>query len=174
MVKLENIERKNAGTMSRPLAALIAGTIGVAVNTALLKTAAPLGIEAESGGLLRLMTRSLAPLMNQTGISETWLRVGLPAPNSLVFWLGFHLATGLGMALLYAYVFEPLLPGNGLLKGSLFALVPWLINGFVVLPLLGQGIIGVRALTLSGIIYFFVANWSFTATLGVLYERWKY
>jgi len=159
--------------MNRLVAALIAGTIGIAVNTALLKAAAPLGIQAESGGLLRLVTRSLAPLANQTGVSEAWTRVGLPPPNSLIFWLGFHLATGLGMALLYAYVFEPLLPGNGLRTGSLFALVPWLINGLVVLPLLGQGIIGVRALPLSGIIYFFVANWSFTATLGVLYERWK-
>ena len=159
--------------MNRTVAALVAGAFGVVVNTALLKVAAPLGIRAESGGLLRLMTRALAPLANQTGLSETWTRAGLPMPDSLAFWLGFHLATGLGMVLLYAYVFEPFLPGKGLLKGSLFALVPWLINGFVVLPLLGQGIIGARALTLSGISYFFVADWSFTVTLGVLYERWR-
>lgn len=159
--------------MKRPIAALAAGIVGVAVNTVLLKAAVPLGIRAESGGLLRLVARSLAPLASRTGINEIWMRVGLPLPNSLVFWLGFHLATGLVMALLYAYFFEPRLPGNGLLKGSLFALVPWLINSLVVLPLLGQGTIGTRVLPLSGIIYFFVANWSFAATLSVLYARWK-
>jgi hypothetical protein len=107
--------------MNKPVAALAAGTIGIIINTVLLKIAAPLGIQAESGGLLRLTTQTFAPLITQSGIGEAWTRAGLPPTDSVVFWLGFHLATGLGMALLYAFVCEPFLPGNGLLKGSLFA-----------------------------------------------------
>lgn len=75
------------------------------------------------------------------------------------------------MAFFYIYIFEPLLPGGGLLTGSLFSLLPWVVNSFVILPLLGQGILGIHRLTVPGIIYFFFANWVFGALLGVLYEK---
>ncbi|MCA1652576.1 MAG: hypothetical protein LC753_20690, partial [Acidobacteria bacterium] len=52
-------------------------------------------------------------------------------------------------------------------------LLPWLVNGLVVLPLLGQGVLGYQRLALSGMAYFFVANWSFGAALGVLYEKFR-
>ena len=104
------------------------------------------------------------------GITALWTSVGLPPPASLIFWLAFHYATGFGMVCLYVLL-EPRLPGRGLLKGSLFSLLPWLINGLIVLPALGQGVFGYRTLPLSGIAYFFVANWSFGAVLGELYER---
>lgn len=74
------------------------------------------------------------------------------------------------MVFLYAYVVAPFLPGPGLWKGTLFSLFPWVLNGFLVLPLLGQGLLGIRVLSLEGILYFFVANWLFAAVLGLLYE----
>ena len=75
------------------------------------------------------------------------------------------------MVLIYLYIFEPILPGKGWLKGSLFSLFPWMINGLIVLPLLGQGILGIHQLSIAGIIYFFIANWIFGLVLGVVYER---
>ena len=75
------------------------------------------------------------------------------------------------MVLMYVYLFEKLLPGNAWLKGSLFSLLPWSINGCIVLPLLGQGFIGVHKLTTAGMIYFFLANWMFGLVLGVVYEN---
>ncbi len=156
--------------MTRVYAAALAGVVAISVNTAILQAAAPLGILAESGGLLRLFVSLLRAPAEALGITALWTSVGLPPPASLIFWLAFHYATGFGMVCLYVLL-EPRLPGRGLLKGSLFSLLPWLINGLIVLPALGQGAFGYRTLALSGIAYFFVANWSFGAVLGELYER---
>lgn len=156
--------------MTRVFAAALAGVVAISVNTAMLKAAAPLGILAESGGLLRLFVSLLRGPAEALGITVLWTSVGLPPPASLIFWLAFHYATGFGMVCLYVLL-EPRLPGRGLLKGSLFSLLPWLINGLIVLPALGQGVFGYRTLPLSGIAYFFVANWAFGAVLGEVYER---
>ena len=45
--------------MTRVYAAALAGVVAISVNTAILKAAAPLGILAESGGLLRLFVSLL-------------------------------------------------------------------------------------------------------------------
>jgi hypothetical protein len=37
-----------------------------------------------------------------------------------------HLGIGISLALLYALVFDPWLPGPGWLRGSLFSFIPWL------------------------------------------------
>ncbi len=156
--------------MTRGRAAAIAGVVGISVNVGILKAAAPLGIQAESGGLLRLAVNLLRAPAEALGITALWTSLGLPPPASLIFWLAFHYATGFGMVCLYVLL-EPKLPGRGLLKGSVFSLLPWSINSLIVLPALGQGVFGYRTLPLSGIAYFFVANWSFGAVLGELYER---
>ncbi len=157
--------------MKRIYAALMSGFVAISVNTILLKSAAPLGFVAESGGLLKLHVLYLAPLLQRLGLGTWWQEVGLPASSSLSFWLAFHYATGFAMVLLYCLLLERLLPGRGLAKGSVFSLLPWLINGLVVLPLLGQGAFGHEKLPISGMVYFFVANWSFGAVLGMLYEK---
>ena len=159
--------------MSHFRAVFITGLIALTVNTIVLKGAAPLGILAESGGLLRLHVIYLGPLVERSGLAQAWASAGLPGPTTTPFWLAFHYTTGFVMVLLYAYLIEPILPGNGLTKGTLFSLLPWLINGLIVLPLLGQGPLGVRRLPASGIAYFFLANWSFGAVLGVLYHRYR-
>lgn len=157
--------------MPRLLAALLAGTAAITVNTLALKAAKPVfHVAAESGGLLRLNVRLLGPLLRRLGVVSWWQQAGLPGPPSLPFWLGFHYLTGFAMVLLYAYLVAPLLIGPGLWKGTLFSLLPWMLNGFVVLPLLGQGLLGIRVLSLEGILYFFVANWLFAALLGLLYD----
>ena len=52
------------------------------------------------------------------------------------------------MALFYAYVLEPILPGKPLVKGLIDALIAWLLNALVVLPAIGEGIAGSRYLGL--------------------------
>ncbi|MCA1585980.1 MAG: hypothetical protein LC791_14815 [Acidobacteria bacterium] len=159
--------------MTKPRAALWAGFIAISVNTIVLKAAEPLGFLAESGGLLRLHVLYLSPLFQSLGISGWWAAASLPPPSALPFWLAFHYLTGFVMVVLYSTVFERLLPGRGLIKGSLFSLLPWFVNGLVVLPVLGQGVFGYQRLPLSGMAYFFVANWSFGGVLGVLYEKFR-
>ena len=152
-------------------AALLAGTVAITVNTLALKLAQPLGITAESGGLLKLGSRCAGPIANGLGIPHAWAKAGLPGPATLAFWVAFHYATGFGMVWLFVAVLHTRLPGNGLVKGSLFSLLPWLINGLLVLPALGQGVFGWRVLSPSGIAYFAGANWLFGAVLGILYEK---
>jgi hypothetical protein len=141
---------------------LWAGFIAITANTIFLKAASLFHIAAESGGLLKLILLHTKQYLPSNILSLT---------KTTGFWLLFHYITGFAMVLMYAYFFEPLLPGKGWVKGSLFSLVPWLINGCIVLPLLGQGIMGVHQLSAGGMIYFFIANWIFGWVLGVVYEK---
>ncbi len=154
-------------------ASLLAGLIAISFNTLMLKAAHLFGIVAENGGLLRLHVIYLGSLVERSGIAGWWIKAALPGPNSLPFWLVFHYATGMVMVFLYTYVFESRLPSSVLVKGSVFSLLPWLINGLIVLPLLGQGPLGLRQIAVSGAVYFFVANWVFGATLAVFYEKFR-
>lgn len=139
----------------------LAGLIAITANTILLKTAPLLHIQAESGGLLKLILLHTHDYLSQGMLLYF---------KTTLFWLLFHYVTGFSMVLIYLYVFEPVLPGKGWLKGSLFSLLPWMINGLIVLPLLGQGILGIHQLSMTGII-FFIANWLFGWVLGMVYER---
>ena len=78
----------------------------------------------------------------------------LPTMKTTGFKLLFCYLMGLGMVGLYVLVFEPLLPGKEWVKGSLFSLLPRAVNGFIVLPLLGRGMLGARTLTAAGLVYF--------------------
>jgi len=75
------------------------------------------------------------------------------------------------MAVFYAYVVEPLLPGTALVKGLLYALLIWLANAFIVLPWIGEGIAGSANISLGGMIYFAVAHTVFFVLLALLYAR---
>lgn len=147
------------------LEGLLAGFIAITVNALVLKAAPLFHIQAESGGLLKLI------LLH----SHDYFGHGMLLYfETALFWLLFHYLTGFSMVLIYLYIFEPLLAGRGWLKGSLFSLFPWMINGLIVLPLLRQGILGIHQLSTAGIIYFFIANWLFGWLLGVAYERGTY
>lgn len=135
---------------------LLAGVVAITANTLGLKAAPLMAVNAESGGLLKLVLLHTTPVLPAGGLPEG-------------FKLLFHYLTGLGMVGLYVLVFEPRLPDNGWVKGGLFSLLPWVLNGFVVLPLLGQGLAGGHVLTAGGMAYFFVANAVFGLVLGGLY-----
>jgi len=143
---------------------LLAGLVAITVHTVLLKLAPLMTIEAESGGLLKLVILQVNPYLSVSVISFF---------HTTVFWIFFHYLTGFTMVVLYMYVLEPVLPGKILLKGSLFSLFPWLINGMIVLPLLGQGIFGYHKLPLSGMIYFFIANGMFALLFVYLQQRFN-
>jgi len=71
----------------------------------------------------------------------------------------------------YRLIAEPLLPGPGIVKGSLLALAMWLGQSLVVSPLLGEGPLGIYRATPLGVLYFAFATWAFGAVLGVLFQR---
>lgn len=143
--------------MPRTLAALIAGAIAIALNTAALAAADLVPLATARGGLLRL-------LMMVTGGA-------IQIPASGAFQLGFHVVVGLAMALFYAWVLEPVLQGPSWLRGLIYAVAVWLANAAVVLPSIGEGFAGRRHLTPEGILWFAAAHTMFFVVLAVLYER---
>lgn len=137
-------------------AAMLAGAIAIAVNTGLLAGADAAGLPTAHGGLLRLLQDVFAP--------------ALPIPSGTAIQLGFHVFVGLVMAIVYAVLLEAWLPGAPVLKGLMYAAVAWLMNVFVVLPLIGEGIAGGRHLDAAGIIGFAIAHTVFFVLLAVLYD----
>ena len=135
--------------------ALIAGFIAISVNTLLLELAPVIHLKAEGGGLLKLLLQYGRPMTGHIAFL-----------NTSFFSLIFHYLTGLVMIMIYACWFSQLLKMSGWIKGSLFSLLPWLINGLIVLPLLGFGLLGNYKLSLAGMCYFLIAKWLFGLVNG--------
>lgn len=81
-----------------------------------------------------------------------------------------HLVMGVLVAIVYAYIAEPRLPGPGWVRGMMFALIPWLVSVLVFLPLVGAGWFGVDLgagplPALGNLVLHFI----YGATLGEIY-----
>jgi hypothetical protein len=149
--------------------ALTAGAIAIVANTLALKAADFVPLATAKGGLLRLIRPWFAPVLKSTGIAHAWSKAGGPAVNTPLFQTGFHLAVGLLMALVYAYILEPRMRGGPWRKGLVYAAVVWLLNAAVVLPLTGEGFAGSAHLTMAGMVWFAAAHTLFFVLLAVLY-----
>lgn len=149
--------------------AFLAGAIAIAINSGILQLADWIPLQTAHGGLLKLITQLLGGQLNGSALAGFWLSVGLPPPDSAVFKLGFHMLVGLLMAEFYAFVLEPILVGNAWRKGLIYALIVWLANAFILLPLTGEGIAGSRHLSLAGMVYFAVAHSVFFVLLSFIY-----
>ena len=75
------------------------------------------------------------------------------------------------MALAYALLLEPLVPGRAWMKGALYAVLVWLLNTLVLLPGIGEGIAGRRTLPLAGMTYYAMAHTVFFVLTALLYAR---
>ena len=153
--------------------ALIAGGIAIAINILLLNLADALGIVTARGGLQRLVKLFVTAPIARSGVGEVWISMGLPRPDSAIFRTGFKVCVGLGMAILYALVLETRLGGNTFAKGATYAAFAWILNAFLVLPLLGEGIAGCKVLTIFGMLWFAVAHTAFFIAVAVIYGRLK-
>ena len=156
--KSTDVRRWNpAVPMPRTLAALLAGAVAIALNTAALAAADLVPLATAHGGLLRLLVVMSAD--------------AFPIPMGRGFQAGFHIVVGLAMALFYALVLEPLLRGPSWLRGLIYAVAVWLTNAAVVLPATSEGFAGSRHLTLAGMLWFAAAHTLFFVLLAVLYAR---
>jgi len=151
-------------------AALAAGTVAIALNILVLDAA---DIVTARGGLQKLVRAWLSPPLIASGLSHAWSSSGLPGPDTPVFKTGFKVTVGLLMALAYAVLFEPILRGGFLRKGVIAAVPFWLLNACVVLPLLGEGVAGVRTLTVGGLLSYAIAHTVFFVVLAWAYGTLK-
>ena len=148
----------------RLLAAVLAGTVAIAANMALLSIAKNAGITTGNGGLLRLFATMIQRL--GWGLHLIDGQSNLPLPSLALF----HIATGFAMAVAYVLIIEPKLPGRPFSKGLVYGTVIWCFNAFLVLPLIGEGIAGSRNVNAVGQIVFAVAHMTFFLALSMLYE----
>jgi len=148
---------------------LVAGIVALAVNMLLLWLADRFGIVTARGGFQRLVKLWTTPWLVAGGVDGLWSGWKLPDPGSAPFMAAFKVAAGLMMALVYAAI-EPALPGRWWAKGLLYALLVWLLNAAVVLPLLGEGFADARSLTWVGMISFALAHTAFFLVLAGLYR----
>lgn len=148
--------------------ALLAGSIAIAVNMLLLRWSAKAGLQTGQGSLSQLLVwlhsgRLMWQLPPIGGIPGTvWRPV-------------FHVIVGLILALFYALFLEPRLRKvfSPLVSGLFYALGIWLVNAWIVLPLLGMGIAGESIVPAGGMIYFAFAHSAFFVILSLLYEKFK-
>ncbi len=64
--------------------------------------------------------------------------------GALLAGVGLHFLFGLLWALVYAFYFEPRLPGRDWQRGCLFALIPWFLSLVAFLPMAGGGLFGLK------------------------------
>ena len=160
----ENLESGRRETLPfRLLAAVLASTIAIAANMALLSFANNAGITTGNGGLLRLFATMIQRLAAFFRLTDG--RSKLPLPSLAIF----HIVTGLAMAAAYVLIIEPKLPGRPFSKGLVYGTVIWCFNAFLVLPLTGEGIAGSRNVNTVGLIVFAVAHMTFFLALSMLY-----
>ncbi len=157
--------------LHRVAAALLAGALAITVNTALLAAADAISLVTARGGLLKLLTVAFGSSLTRLGVGALWTQSGLPAPGGTTFQLGFHVVVGLAMALLYGLALEAWLAGPPWRKGLVYAMVVWLANALIVLPLLGEGVAGSRSLGLPGIACFAAVHTMFFVGLAVLFAH---
>ena len=148
----------------RLLASVLAGSIALAANMALLSIAGAAGITTGQGGLLRLFATIIPRLAGSLRLIDGLSNLPLPSQAT------FHIVTGLAMGLAYALMIEPSLPGRPFSKGLVYGTVAWCFNAFLVLPLIGEGIAGSRNVNTVGLIVFAVAHMTFFLALSMLYE----
>jgi hypothetical protein len=171
LVEEQDSPARHARRPNRIVAALLAGTVAIVLNTLVLKAADLVPLATARGGLLRLITPWLSDPLEHLGISRLWEMVGGPAPSVPAFQIGFHIFVGLLMAMFYAFLLEPLPPKRAWIKGSLYAAGVWILNAAVILPATGEGFAGRDHLTTAGMIWFAAAHTLFFIVLASSYAE---
>lgn len=79
----------------------------------------------------------MAPAMGLPKMNVPVMLGDMFGMNSLVVGWMMHFVIGVGLIILYAYVFADLLSGPAWLRGLQFAVLPWLVMMVMLAPMLG-------------------------------------
>ncbi|MGY2201380.1 hypothetical protein [Pseudomonas gingeri] len=150
--------------------ALRAGSIAIIVNMVMLAASDKFGLVTARGGLLKLVTTFLVAQMSQHEDAQaaSWL---IELTGTHVFQAAFHFVVGLLMAVVFVKSAGGYLERHAWFAGLVAAILVWIINAAVILPLLGEGVAGSHAISLTGIVYFAVAHTAFFILLSLIARR---
>jgi uncharacterized membrane protein YagU involved in acid resistance len=149
----------------RLLIAIVSGALATAVNMAMLAALRGAGVRTAHGGLLRLFVSESIRVASFLGMNATYRGQAQPFFTAEWFHRGFHILTGLLMAVVYVFFLEPRRGVSPLLRAILYGIAVWLLNSLVVLPAIGEGIAGMHHLNAVGISGFAAAHLSYFLVL---------
>ncbi len=106
-----------------------------------------------AGGVLGTLVMTMvglyvAPMMGMPPMNPAEMLAGAMGGMAILGWVA-HLMIGTVLALIYAYVALPYLPGPAVARGALFSLAPWLMAQVVVMPMMGMGLFS-GSMTMAG------------------------
>jgi uncharacterized membrane protein YagU involved in acid resistance len=90
----------------------------------------------------------VAPMMGIPPMNPAEMLAGVMGGIAILGWAA-HLMIGIVLALIYARVALPNLPGPAAARGALFSVAPWLMAQVVVMPMMGMGLFS-GSMTLAG------------------------
>jgi len=127
---------------------IVAGVIGTVVMTIFMLMAPMMGMpEMNIGKMLGMF-------------------MGVPA---IVGWMT-HFMIGSVLAIFYAVLFQPKFPGNGVVRGMMFGLIPWLMAQVVVNPMMGAGFFAMNTpAPMAMVMGSFMGHLVYGAVLGGVY-----
>lgn len=105
--------------------AAAAGFVGTGVMTGLLLIEPSVGLPQIAIGQVLSTSLGLASAFSAVGPALGWL---------------LHFVIGMLLALIYAGVFNPRLPGGALVRGAIYGFVVFLVAQLVFMPLVGGGV----------------------------------
>ncbi len=152
-------------------ASIIAGSVAIAANTALLWLSDGAGLRTAHGGLLRFLLEGGRRVLGGSAPGAWWREDLMVLATRGWFQLAFHLVVGLLMALAYGLVLRPSVAFGGWRLGLACAGAVWVLNAAIVLPAIGEGFAGSRHLTLAEMAGFAAIHTVFFLLLGSLFER---
>ena len=91
-----------------------------------------------AGTIVMTIFAAMAPLMGMPEMDIPTMLANFMGFPTVVGWMA-HFMIGTVLALGYAFVLVSRLPGNPVVKGSLFGLIPWLMAQIAVNPMMGAG-----------------------------------
>lgn len=100
---------------------------------------------AVAGGLLATAVMTalmlMAPVMGLPPMNIGAMLGSMMGGSLFLGWMA-HFVIGTILAIIYAALFAPRLPGPGFVRGAVYGLVPWIVAQLVVMPMMGAGVFG--------------------------------
>lgn len=117
--------------------AALAGLAGAVANSLAIRAFHWAWVPTGTAGLSKLVLA-----INNAALGATGLSFRLPEKFGQPGQEIFHTAMGIVMAIVFAWLFFPRLPGPPVIRGLMFSLLPWLMQSLIVDPYMGFGFFG--------------------------------
>jgi uncharacterized membrane protein YagU involved in acid resistance len=118
-----------------------------------------------AGTAAMTMLMTMAPAMGMPPMNVPAMLGSVMGGNVVLGWAA-HFMIGTVLALGYAALFAARLPGPPAVRGALYSLLPWLMAGLVVMPMMGRGFFSGAILAGAGSL---MGHLLYGAVIGAVY-----